>query len=218
MSFHETETTHSIRKHSKLVRFYSKSYETTLIILLDLLPPLGECVGAHNQYDRDENPTEQWRTIQPLNVFVYPHMNTLGYTTKGEHRTALIYQYFHPQSYPFNTCVWMNCHAECDQDDGRTSALQTSSCFGISSGADALIMCILWYRRWTQDNVWSLTRGSASNSGLLCGPLLSGPWCGDHGNGMQRRRSVTVEKRGTVEGLFEHNSLCLSRLYSGELI
>lgn len=130
------------------------------------------------------------------------------------------YQHFNPTSHPFKRTVWIFCTAECDQDDGHTSALQTSSCFGISSGADALIMCILWDRRWTRGNVWSPAHRDASNRRLLCVPLLSGPWCGAHGNGMQRHRSVTVEKGGPVEGLFEQitASACPDYTDSGELI
>lgn len=56
-------------------------------------------------------------------------------------------------------------------------------------------------RRWTQGNVWSPARCGASNR-LLCVPLLSGPWCGAHGNGMQRHSSRRAEKRGTAEELF----------------
>lgn len=130
------------------------------------------------------------------------------------------YQNLNPTLQPFVRSVWIFRTAECVQDDGHTSALQTSSCFGISSGADALIMCILWDRRWTRGNVWSPAHHGASNRRSLCVSLLSGPWCGAHGNGMQRHHSVTVEKGGPAEGLFEQitASVCPGYIDPGELI
>lgn len=57
-------------------------------------------------------------------------------------------------------------------------------------------------------SVWSITRHCASNR-LLCFPLLSGPWCGAHGNSMQRRHPVAVKDGSTVEGLLANNESCL---------
>lgn len=57
-------------------------------------------------------------------------------------------------------------------------------------------------------SVWSITCHCASNR-LLCFPLLSGPWCGAHGNGMQRRHPVAVKDGSTVEGLLANNRSCL---------
>lgn len=61
-------------------------------------------------------------------------------------------------------------HSWCEQDYGQTSFKHPGA---LQAAADALIIGILWNRRWTQ--VWSLAHHGANNRMLLSVPLLSRP-------------------------------------------